>query len=355
MPGRQYTAANGYRYGFNGKENDNEVKGEGNQQDYGMRIYDPQLGKFLSVDPLSKGYPELTPYQFASNTPVQAVDLDGSERLDMTDIMINQRKATITIAHTTEIVRSGLAAELLALNNATYANSFTNTTLYVRTLPQNGTPIDFISRKEYNRGVGFLLNIVFDVQLSYIATISNKTFGSEFSTMEMAPSRVTFTGPDAFAKSSNDQSNWVVVNPAFQGFVANGAVPMSENYEELIAHEVGFHNMMGLLHASDASGKGIYPAPGIRTLESATHSDIQSTNDNVMKILSMNITTRRNLVNVPIVPIGRTPLGNITNTPAVTTFKLPSMPNIQKSLTMPNATQDSSVPINNEANKKKGF
>lgn len=37
-----------YRYGFNGKENDNEVKGEGNQQDYGMRIYDPRLGKFLS-------------------------------------------------------------------------------------------------------------------------------------------------------------------------------------------------------------------------------------------------------------------------------------------------------------------
>jgi hypothetical protein len=45
MPGRTYTAAS-YKYGFNGKENDNEVKGEGNQQDYGMRIYDPRLGRF---------------------------------------------------------------------------------------------------------------------------------------------------------------------------------------------------------------------------------------------------------------------------------------------------------------------
>ena len=79
MPGRKYTAEDGYRYGFNGKENDNEVKGEGNQQDYGMRIYDPSLGKFLSVDPLTKDYPELTPYQFASNTPIQAIDLDGLE------------------------------------------------------------------------------------------------------------------------------------------------------------------------------------------------------------------------------------------------------------------------------------
>jgi hypothetical protein len=39
----------------------------------------PNEVKFLSVDPLSKKYPELTPYQFASNTPIQAVDLDGKE------------------------------------------------------------------------------------------------------------------------------------------------------------------------------------------------------------------------------------------------------------------------------------
>ncbi|WP_315823137.1 RHS repeat-associated core domain-containing protein [Paraflavitalea speifideaquila] len=68
-----------YRYGFNGKENDNNVKGEGNQQDYGMRVYDPRIGRFLSVDPIAKDYPELTPYQFASNTPIWAIDLDGLE------------------------------------------------------------------------------------------------------------------------------------------------------------------------------------------------------------------------------------------------------------------------------------
>jgi RHS repeat-associated protein len=69
----------GYRYGFNGKENDNEVKGTGNQQDYGMRIYDPRLGRFLSVDPLTKSFPTLTPYQFSSNSPIANVDLDGGE------------------------------------------------------------------------------------------------------------------------------------------------------------------------------------------------------------------------------------------------------------------------------------
>jgi len=44
-----------------------------------MRIYDPRLGKFLSVDPLTKKYPQLTPYQFASNSPICSIDLDGLE------------------------------------------------------------------------------------------------------------------------------------------------------------------------------------------------------------------------------------------------------------------------------------
>jgi hypothetical protein len=55
------------------------VKGEGNQQDYGMRVYDPRIGKFLSVDPLTEKYPWYTPYQFAGNKPIWATDLDGAE------------------------------------------------------------------------------------------------------------------------------------------------------------------------------------------------------------------------------------------------------------------------------------
>ncbi|MEM1408114.1 MAG: LamG-like jellyroll fold domain-containing protein, partial [Bacteroidota bacterium] len=67
--------------------------------DYGFRIYNPALGRFLSVDPLTKGYPMLTPYQYASNTPIYAVDLDGLEGVSWSavfkafgvDIEINKR------------------------------------------------------------------------------------------------------------------------------------------------------------------------------------------------------------------------------------------------------------------------
>jgi RHS repeat-associated protein len=68
----------GYGFSFNGKENDDETQ----TQDYGMRIYDYRLGKFLSVDPLTKDYPFLTPYQFASNIPIRYIDLDGLEAGD---------------------------------------------------------------------------------------------------------------------------------------------------------------------------------------------------------------------------------------------------------------------------------
>src|ERR1700753_3860580 len=81
MPGRTFTAstAGNYKYGFNGKENDNEMKGVGDQIDYGMRVYDPRAGSFLSVDPITKQYPGLTPYQFASNRPIDGRDRDGKE------------------------------------------------------------------------------------------------------------------------------------------------------------------------------------------------------------------------------------------------------------------------------------
>lgn len=69
-----------YRYGFNGKEIDSETKGgEGLQIDYGFRIYDPRIGKFLSTDPLSKNFPWYSPYQFAGNKPINSIDLDGLE------------------------------------------------------------------------------------------------------------------------------------------------------------------------------------------------------------------------------------------------------------------------------------
>lgn len=81
MPGRNLNT-NQYRYGFNGKENINEAEGNGNWQDYGERMYSTRLGRFPSPYPLivyKQQYPELSSYQFASNTPIWGIDQDGEE------------------------------------------------------------------------------------------------------------------------------------------------------------------------------------------------------------------------------------------------------------------------------------
>lgn len=67
-----------HRFGFNGKEKDPSISSL-TQYDYGFRIYNPAIGRFLSVDPLTKDYPWFTPYQFTGNNPIKYIDLDGLE------------------------------------------------------------------------------------------------------------------------------------------------------------------------------------------------------------------------------------------------------------------------------------
>jgi RHS repeat-associated protein len=45
--------------------------------DYGFRIYNPAIGKFLSVDPLTANAPGWTPYRFAFNNPLYFIDPKG--------------------------------------------------------------------------------------------------------------------------------------------------------------------------------------------------------------------------------------------------------------------------------------
>ena len=79
MPGRNWTAASadGHRFGFNGKESDDEIKGESNSLDFLTRIYDSRLGRFLSVDEQSASYPFISQFNFSANNPIRLIDVDG--------------------------------------------------------------------------------------------------------------------------------------------------------------------------------------------------------------------------------------------------------------------------------------
>lgn len=75
---------NGFRFAFNGQERDDELNGVGNSYAFKYRIHDPRLGRFLSIDPMSHAISELSPYQFASNTPIMFIDIDGLQGVPST-------------------------------------------------------------------------------------------------------------------------------------------------------------------------------------------------------------------------------------------------------------------------------
>jgi RHS repeat-associated protein len=78
VPNR-HGSSTAYRYGFQGQEKDDELKGEGNSLNYTYRMHDPRVGRFFAVDPLFKEYPYYTPYSFSGNRVIDAVEREGLE------------------------------------------------------------------------------------------------------------------------------------------------------------------------------------------------------------------------------------------------------------------------------------
>src|SRR5438128_230044 len=60
-------------------EKDNEVKGSANSYDYGGRIYDPRLGRWLACDPLAAKYPGWSSYHAMANSPLIIKDPNGKD------------------------------------------------------------------------------------------------------------------------------------------------------------------------------------------------------------------------------------------------------------------------------------
>lgn len=64
-----------YRYGFNGKEKDNDLFDS--SYDFGARIYNASIGRFLSRDPKQRLHIWDSPYSFAANSPIHLIDRNG--------------------------------------------------------------------------------------------------------------------------------------------------------------------------------------------------------------------------------------------------------------------------------------
>jgi len=105
LPGRNYSSSS-YSYGFNGKLKDDEVHGAtGTSYDFGARIHDPRIGRFLSIDPRTLEYPESSPYSFAANNPIYFIDNQGKNPVVAVEFLY---EGGVVLLHLVGIVTVGL-------------------------------------------------------------------------------------------------------------------------------------------------------------------------------------------------------------------------------------------------------
>ena len=77
MPNR-HGSDNSYRYGFNGQEKSNEISVDGGDLDFGARIYDSRLGRWMAVDKMAFQFQDQSPYSFGANSPIYFIDEGGN-------------------------------------------------------------------------------------------------------------------------------------------------------------------------------------------------------------------------------------------------------------------------------------
>lgn len=158
--------ANAYTFGFNGKEKDDEIKGVGNQIDYGMRGYDPRIGRPISVDALFRQYPMLSSYQFFSNNPIWFIDLDGNEGIVYTANKFTNSDGETIIDVTTEYDANGKTEGVLWV-----MHDLDNRTVTTKYIPD----VDIVSTRTFT-------NIIKDKQQelsSSISKLDNRYYGEE--------------------------------------------------------------------------------------------------------------------------------------------------------------------------------
>lgn len=211
--------------------------------DYGFRNYDPQIGRFPQLDPLTFDYPFLTPYQYASGDPATNIDIDGLE--GQTSVL-----PTVTIT----------AVRHAAAKAATVTNSVASTLRFT---------FSFYNVYSNARGHTFLEAETADK----VPLASQCVLGEEWQhsdrRMVLESTEEPYTGPEfrSITKEAMDQSPYRAPDPEFDDSYMLGKAHQWR-MEKLAARNHGFPIIDNLLGGVNYIGAG-ETGKGFRKLRSA--------------------------------------------------------------------------------------
>ena len=147
-----------YQYGFNGQMSDDEWAGTCNHLDFLCRGYDPRIGRFESVDPLTAQYPWYTPYQFAGNSPIRFIDIEGKEPFDPISRFFVTDAAITMVQHPTS-TKAKVYAGMIGVGGSVQ-NAITGTGTALRHPIETGKGlISYLGQSQAERTVNTALNM----------------------------------------------------------------------------------------------------------------------------------------------------------------------------------------------------
>jgi RHS repeat-associated protein len=132
---RAYQPGDAATFTFTGKQLDED--GGLDWYYFGARFYDPEVGRFLGVDPLAHKYPSLNPYHYTMNNPLRYVDPNGKQvsgdEEDQLEIERNmwtnfgkaseqalqEMPQTLKLSESSEEITKGVANGLIGISDAT--------------------------------------------------------------------------------------------------------------------------------------------------------------------------------------------------------------------------------------------
>lgn len=125
LPGRNYSSSS-YNYGFNGKPKDDEIYGStGTSYDFGARLYDPRVGRWLSLDPLAIRFPYESNYLFAGGNPIYYVDEGGKYKYPTNKAAEFTKIYPVITKYLSSMVEKDVMNSALIMNALSYATNET--------------------------------------------------------------------------------------------------------------------------------------------------------------------------------------------------------------------------------------